>query len=553
VEIAPDDRFSLLIKAHYSYDNVKGATGYTSRRSVFDPADPAHLITRPTSQAQYAAFCRAAFDANTPVPLIVTNTSNCSGWSPPDPNNPYVTSIDNPGFMKRKVYGGTITGTLELSDLISLVSITDYLKIKRDISVDTDGTSFRMFNFSSFDDGDQMSQEVRLQGKTSNLDWVVGGYYLNIDHRITTGIDALTDAYTLANANPDTLFPFKTANSIRQYTSSYAVFGQAEFKLSDAFSVIGGLRWSHDSKRIEISTSCANGFLPFACFVIAPAGSVQGDGFTSANSGGLNRENKGDWSGKFELDYHPSRDLLFYGSVTRGQKGGGFNAAAIAGISAAATPYKPEVLTNYEVGFKSTIFNRTTRFNASAFYYDYKNYQAYTLTGLTPTIFNTPATVKGVEAELQTSPITGLTLSGSAAFLDAIAHHVPSNLLGTGVDLGDQHMPQSPKWSFDGLARYEFPAFGGKLAIQADARYVSKRYFNTVNHPALTDGGEAVVNGRLSYTTADDRWEFAIWGKNLTGTISYASGFDLTGTNGSTPLALSPPRWIGGSVSFKFN
>ena len=61
------------------------------------------------------------------------------------------------------------------------------------------------------------------------------------------------------------------------------------------YAVILGLRWSHDRKRIEINTSCVNGFLPFACFVVAPPGTVQGDGFTSANSGGLNREGKGDW------------------------------------------------------------------------------------------------------------------------------------------------------------------------------------------------------------------------------------------------------------------
>jgi iron complex outermembrane receptor protein len=321
--------------------------------------------------------------------------------------------------------------------------------------------------------------------------------------------------------------------------------------LSDVFSVIAGLRWTQDRNHIEINPTCTNGFLPFACAVVAPPGVVQGDGFTSANSGGLNRRSKGDWSGRLQANFRPSEDLLFYAGVTRGQKGGGFNAAAIAGIPASITPYQPEVLTNYEAGFKSTLLGGTTRFNGGAFYYDYKNYQAYTLTGLTPTIFNTDARVIGAELELQVRPVRGLTLSGGAAYLDAIAHDVQSNLLGTGVNLGDQHMPQSPKWSGNGLVRYEFDALSGVIGLQGDARYNSRRYFNTVNHPALADKEDFVVNARISYTTADDRWEFALWGRNLTNTTVYASGFDLAGTNGSTPLAVARPRWFGGSVRLR--
>jgi iron complex outermembrane receptor protein len=553
LQIAPEDSpSSLLISGHYSKDDVEAATVYASKRAIIDPSDPARRIIRPADNAAYVAFCNAQFGQPTLPALVISTTSNCAGWEDPKPNDPYVTELDNPGISNRDLYGVTVTGNLALSDSVDLVSITDYLKLKRKVGVDTDGTGFRMFNFFSDANSDQMSQELRLQGGGSALQWVAGLYYLNIDHRIQTGIDALPDANTLAKANPATIFPFFTDNTVRQKTESYAAFGQVEAKLNSQFSVIVGGRWSHDKKEIEINTSCTNGFLPFACGIVAPPGSVQGDGFTSANSGGLNRQSKGDWTGKAELDFRPTDDVMLYASVTRGQKSGGFNASAIAGISAAITPYRPEVLTNYEIGFKSTIFGGTTRFNASAFHYDYKDYQAYTLTGLTPTIFNTDARVNGVEVELTSNPVKGLTISGSAAYLDAIAHDVRSNLLGSGVNLGDQRMPQSPKWSGTGLIRYGFDVGDGELSFQADARYNSKRYFNTVNHPALADNQDFVVNGRIAYRLGDGDWEFAIWGKNLTNATVYASGFDLSGTNGSTPLVLGPPRWFGGSVSFRF-
>jgi iron complex outermembrane receptor protein len=542
---------SLLLSAHYSKDDVNGATIYDNKRAIVDSADPARRIINPTSNAQYLAFCQAVFDANTPVPLAITPTSNCAGWQDPAPNSPYVTQYDNPGYSRRKIYGATVTGHLAVTDAINLVTISDYLRLDRSIGVDTDGTGFRMFNFFSDAKSKQLSQEMRLAGKTRGVDWVAGLYYLRINHRIHAGIDALPDAYTLANANPDTLFPFKTDNAIRQTTESYAVFGQAEVPVNQALSVIAGLRWTQDRNHIEINPTCTNGFLPFACAVVAPGGTVQGDGFTTANSGGLNRQSKGDWSGRLQVNYRPDRNILLYAGVTRGQKGGGFNASAIAGIPAAITPYKPEVLTNYEAGFKTTLLSGSTHLNGSTYYYDYKNYQAYTLTGLTPTIFNTNARVIGTELELETRPVRGLTLSGSLAYLDAIAHNVRSNLLGTGINLGDQHMPQSPKWSGDGLIRYEFDALNGVVGLQTDARYNSRRYFNTVNHPALTDPQDVVINARISYTTADNRWEFALWGRNLTNATVYASGFDLAGTNGSTPLAVGPPRWFGGSIRLR--
>lgn len=541
---------SLLLSAHYSKDDVSRATIYDNKRAIIDFTDPARRTINPTSNAQYLAFCQAVFDANTPVPLTITPTSNCAGWQDPAPNNPYVTQYDNPGFSHREIYGATATGNLAVTDSINLVTVSDYLRLDRSIGVDTDGTGFRMFNFFSDAKSKQFSQEVRLTGKSGGVDWVAGLYYLWIDHRIHTGIDALPDTYTLTNANPDTLFPFKTNNAIHQTTRSYALFGQAEVPVNDAFSVIAGLRWTKDRNHIEINPTCTNGFLPFACALVAPAGVVQGDGFTSANSGGLNRQSKGDWSGRLQINYRPDRDILLYAGVTRGQKGGGFNASAIAGIPAAITPYKPEVLTNYEAGFKTTPLGRT-HINGSVYYYNYRNYQAYTLTGLTPTIFNTNARVIGTELELETKPLRGLTLSGSIAYLDAVAHNVLSNLLGTGVNLGDQHMPQSPKWSGNGLMRYEFDALNGVVGLQADAKYNGRRYFNTVNHPALTDPEDFVVNARISYATSDNRWEFALWCRNLTNATVYASGFDLAGTNGSTPLAVAPPRWFGGSVRLR--
>jgi iron complex outermembrane receptor protein len=433
----------------------------------------------------------------------------------------------------------------DVSDSATLTSITDFQSLERDYIEDTDGTSFRIFNFFSFMDSEQFSQELRLEGQSQVTNWVLGAYYLEIDHDIRTGIDAVPDDNTLNNANPGVLFPFLTDNRNRQQTESWAVFAQGEYSLSDRWTLIGGLRWSEDDKSIDIDSSCGGDIFGFVCDIIADPSVVQGSGFDGAQS-------DGDYSAKLQLDFRPNDDLLIYGGITRGQKGGGFNAAAIAGITPDLVPYSPEILTNFEIGFKSELADGKARLNGSVFYYDYEDYQAFTLTGLTPTVFNTDATVNGFELELHATPIDGLNIVLGAAYLDTAAENVPNNLLPGSVNLGDQAMPQSPEWTYNGLARYEWPALGGHLAIQGDVNFVDERAFNTVNHPALIGDSYTIANARITYTSSDDRWNMAIWIKNLTEEEYTSFAFDFSGSDGTTPGYINSPRWAGITASFNF-
>jgi iron complex outermembrane receptor protein len=171
LRVAPEESdSSLLVSGHYSKDDVTGATIYDNKRAIIDFSDPGRRTINPTSNAQHLAFCQALFDANTPVPLAITPTSNCAGWQDPAPDNPYVSEFDNPGFSRREIYGATVTGNFALSDAVDLVTISDYLRLDRSIGVDTDGTGFRMFNFFSDAKSSQLSQEVRLTGKSGGVD-----------------------------------------------------------------------------------------------------------------------------------------------------------------------------------------------------------------------------------------------------------------------------------------------------------------------------------------------------------------------------------------------
>jgi iron complex outermembrane receptor protein len=80
--------------------------------------------------------------------------------------------------------------------------------------------------------------------------------------------------------------------------------------------------------------------------------------------------------------------------------------------------------------------------------------------------------------------------------------------------------------------------------------HVGKRYFNTINHPALSDSSYTASNARLSFLAADERWEVALWANNITNEEYLLTAFDLSTTNGTVSQAYAPPRQIGATVSY---
>ena len=164
------------------------------------------------------------------------------------------------------------------------------------------------------------------------------------------------------------------------------------------------------------------------------------------------------------MDLHLSKDMLAYVSYNRGVKGGGFNAPLFPIFinDLSTLSFKPETLTSYEVGFKSEFLDHTVRFNAAAYYYDYKDYQAliYTL-GLEQLIVNADATHKGAEAELDWAPSAAWRFGAGVAYVDAVVNGVAARCCGdpgtpyAGVAIPGNYTPgNAPRWTGNAMARY---------------------------------------------------------------------------------------------------
>ena len=118
-------------------------------------------------------------------------------------------------------------------------------------------------------------------------------------------------------------------------------------------------------------------------------------------------------------------------------------------------PHDEEILNAYEVGAKGDLWNGKARLNGSIYYYDYKDYQVFSLRNAVQTLSNRDATVSGAEIELTLNPFRGLDIIlGGSAMWEKTVEDVP---LPTGP--ANRDMPMSPDYTINALVRYTWSAF----------------------------------------------------------------------------------------------
>ena len=472
--------------------------------------------------------------------------TNFNGYCDADRDN-YAGDYDKLGHNDLETYGFSGTLKWNLGDKL-LTVIMDRQSVERDYIEDSDASPLADFNFFLSTDAEQWSNEIRLNGETDALRWVAGFYYLSIDIADANGAEIpLLGVDPSGAAGTDGMGNFTGLDSpYTQEKNSWSLFGQLEYQLSDQFTVIGGFRWIDE----KVDYSYENNFVAFL-----NDGSVERNGNRNilAPLGGFSGEyNEGLWSAKVELDWQPSDDWLAYASWNRGVKGGGFNAPLEAYLVAdPGTPeydaqfqFNEEELNAFELGFKSSLFDGRARLNVSAYYNDYKDFQAFTIVGLATNVVSAPdAESMGLEAELYVTPSAGLDLAFGVSYNDIDV---------TLADGTKTTSIQSPKWNLNGLIRYEWPVQNGVMAIQGDIHYRSRHYHALTLADAVSENGYHIANARLSWSTADDKWEVAVFGENITDEDYVVQSFDIAALLGWIEEYYGRPRWVGGSVSYNF-
>ena len=383
---------------------------------------------------------------------------------------------------------------------------------------------------------------------------MTGFYYLHIDNETVQGLGTTTTSingplYDPFFGPPVTGTGIDLVNVSQKETDSISLFGQIDYDLTDKLTFIAGLRVIFEDKEYELTKNAyynendigidQNIFHPDGVDVRVP--------FAEDTSDTL-------WAGRLQFNYRPNDDWLIYASINRGVKAGDFNSKVFFDLAFPenlpddAVGYDEEVLTAYEVGFKSTLFDGTTRLNVSFYYYDYDGYQAATFLDFSSLIANEDAKAKGIEFDLTTSPWEGWDFMFGGSFSDPEI----TNLAVAPDVFRDVRPPFSPTVMLSGLARYSWQALGGTMAAQMNAYYHSSHFHNIRNFDAHKIDAFTVANARLTWDSADEHWQVAFFVNNFADEKYNIQGFALEQICGCSKDTVGKPRWFGGSVRYQF-
>lgn len=422
--------------------------------------------------------------------------------------------------------GGQLRLDQELGGTFSLTAIGAHVDLDRRYTFDP-GDPRRRFDLDYEDKIAQTTAELRVQGKLGTLaDMTVGAFYF----RDKVNLGSLLDAADLVRT--------VIATDYRQKRESWAVFGEADWQISPYVTFTTGLRYTQENANFAGSTVDLN---PYGASVAAAAFRlpvVFDNDFSDHNL-----------SGRLVLSWRPAQNALLYGSASRGFKSGGFDGSTIFSPGE-ALPFNSEQVNAYEFGAK-LLGNRPVTITAAAFYYDFSDLQANSirLIGPVTTAVRTnvaKASVYGGELELVAKPTPGMRLSASVAYLHTkVDNFISSNPAEVARRNGNE-LPDSPALSLHLDASYAFSiGRGWKLEPQASFNFTGKHYKEIDNFVPVNEFG--LLNLRLALTSPDNRWNLAVFGRNVTdqtyfvGVIPAATGAGVV--TGQQRIVGAPATW----------
>lgn len=295
------------------------------------------------------------------------------------------------------------------------------------------------------------------------------------------------------------------------------------------------------------------------------------------------------WSPEATVMWSATEDLNIYGAYKTAYKSGGFsNSGIYSALSTAPVEdfvFDPEKGKGFEVGLKSTLLNNQLRLNLGAYRYNYTNLQVDFFNSPTfafVTINAGEAVTKGLELEFTYAPnrVAGLVFHGSVNynksrykdfFGPCYAGQTPSQgcttLNGPGgapyQDLSGMETAVAPEWTGTFGASYETELVNNfYLGLTADARYSDTYLASGFGNELSRVNDYVILNAAIRVGTLDDRWEFAIIGRNLTDKL-YVLGVQdapLTGMDTGLPTGIpadqggygSLPRTIQAQITFRY-
>jgi iron complex outermembrane receptor protein len=436
---------------------------------------------------------------------------------------------------KRDVFATDVTADWT-GDSYSFKSITGYRKTKVNVESDIDATSARVFSGPNREeDAIQFSQEFQLGYESDRLDWIAGAFYFYESNDVRT---VAIDGYSLPNGSAP-FYPREGGESILFFENggtvdmtSYAIFGEATYAISDAWSATLGLRYTYEEVEMK------DEFAPFpGNFRDCDALDCELD-FTNL-------------SPRFIVKYEPTENWMFFASVSDGFKSGGFS------LGARAPAFDEEIIRSFELGTKATLLDERVQLSLTAFDYDYEDLQVTKVldaVALTENAAN--ASISGMELELKALVTDRLQLDFSLGMLEAEFDDFESqnpSFPGTSPqDLAGNQLPQAPDLTASIAAEYSWDLANAELTARGEFTYSDEYYLTAFNEePDFQDSYE-LANLFLTYRN-ENGMSVGAFVRNLEDELIKTSGYTTIVSLGTPSFtAYLPPRTYGITLGYEF-
>jgi iron complex outermembrane receptor protein len=483
---------------------------------------------------------------------------NKSGNQYSDQGDFYGNSGTGPVIDDVKHYGFSGSIEYDIGD-VTLKSISALRRLEVANGQDLDATRFFLQHSLVTTRQKVFSQEFQLSSIDNvGLDWQIGLFY----NKETGNEGSFSNALSFVSNSRASVQDVDLENT------SKAAYAQLVYRFTDTFRMTGGIRYTKDTRlvtsRNRRDISFANLPTPPAtnniCFVRVGGGPIDPTCTYTASTD----SSKVTWLAS--MDWRPSDAVMFYASYSRGYRAGGYSIQAAAAapatqalLDANFTPFFPETVDNFELGFKSDLLDRRLRINGSVFLQNYKNIQASirdTVGSQIVTLIRNAAKAKPYGAELEVTALVtpNWVINGSVAYLKAkydefFARDVAGNL----VDQSNLPFP-APEWTWNLGTNYSLPIGDDTLEFNANVAYKSLVNFRPQlgqNDVSLSQPGYALVDARISYSFAKLGLDIAVFGKNLTAKryLNAATNLESLGWNVGFP---GDPRTFGVQVRKTF-
>ena len=398
---------------------------------------------------------------------------------------------------------------------ISFNSQTSYQFIKSHQGLDQDFTPQDVYFVDNSYHQNMLSQELTLKSNDKGrYQWIIGLFGMLLH----SNQFAETSYFTR---------DFSTPTTYKNPTAGYAIYHQSSYNIWRGMSATVGLRFDYEHAKTTYNqdkTTLSTGVTTHAKDFVSTASFRQ---FTP----------------KFTLQYLTNKDNLYYISITRGYKPGGFN--TIFKTDAERT-YDPEYSWNYEVGTRLKFLNGRLTAEADLFYIDWRHMQTtYTVPGVGNVIANAGHTdSKGFELSLAYHPIKSLQLNLNYGYTYARYLEYKKSAR---EDFSGNRLPMVPNHTLSLNGTYTIMPAGwlDKIVFNTGLTGLGRIYWADDN--IVRQNFYAILNAKVSLTKGIFTWE--IWGKNLTATDYMAYGFKASQGNYAQR---GKPLTFGTAVSVSF-